>query len=120
MNNECNHGHPKKFCSLCSVEKIISSLSQDKDEELLKILNSYRNDLIYKEDRNKKFRNLNLFLGDIDLKLYVIKSLRSMADELEKKDRLYVMFAELPEREPPAKGSTMDYIEVMVSYLWGG
>lgn len=116
----CKHNYPEGLCTQCDIEKVSLTLSKDKDEELLKLLNAYKSIVICSEKRNKKFSHLRNFLGDDDLKLYVIKSLRSMADELEKKDMLDIVFAELPNREPPAKGCTMDYIEVMISYPWGG
>lgn len=116
----CKHNSPEGLCTQCNIEKVLLTLNKDKDEEILKLLNSYKNTVIFGEERNKKFNHLRNFLGDDDLKLYIIKSLRSMADELEKQGNLDIVFAELPKREPPAKGSTMDYIEVMISYPWGG
>lgn len=120
MNYECEHGHIRRYCSLCPVEKLISELDKEKDRDLFEILSDYRQILIGNQERVKRFRHLKRFLGNSDLKKYVISSLRSMADELENEPMLGIYFAELPKKEPPAKGNTMDYIEVSISYPWGG
>lgn len=90
------------------------------DKDLERILNYYKADMIRGKEKRITFDKLRSEAGDEVLRKRTIKSLREMADILEKGTNSWpgIYYCYLP-KEPILK-NMIDSIEVVVSYPWGG
>jgi hypothetical protein len=105
-----------------SKEKLDAKIewaNQIGDKELVDYLTYYKSNLIRLEEKDRKFRELRHLLGEDEIRKRAIKSLREMADVLEKSSGCWpgIYYADLPEN-PLLKKTFIDGIEVVISYPW--
>ncbi len=100
-------------------EKIAWAAEHDSDIEFY--LKCYKSGQLSGEDRNKKFRQLRLTIGDEELRKRTVASLREMADLLEENANGWpgIYYCSLPKSNSLMK-HTISSIEVIISYPWPG
>jgi len=91
------------------------------DKDLVNYLTFYKAGRLRHDERENKFRNLQKLLGDEEIRRRSIKSLREMADLLEKNSGSWpgIYYCDLPE-DPLLKKTFIDGLEVIISYPWPG
>jgi hypothetical protein len=120
MSSICTHGYAGTYCTHCQLMEKIKELKDSTDKDLIFFLNCYKIMLDKHEELRITWRKIAIEKGHEYVKQLAIKSLRDMADQLEKNAQLLISHVEFPHNDPPASKDIMDKITVEVSYPWGG
>jgi hypothetical protein len=113
----CEHKEYEHICTRCGLDKAIKNSKYPIDDGVLKYLKYYREHLERFAEKNEKSKDVTCLDWD-KARQIAIKSLRAMADKLEKTPGLGIFYIEMP-GDPPAE-DLMDSITVTVSYPWPG
>lgn len=91
------------------------------DKDLIHYLEVYKLYKIGAKEREDEYRQLRLNVGEEEIRKRAIKSLREMADTLEKSEGCWpgIYYAKLP-GDPLFDKTFIDGIEVIISYPWPG
>lgn len=91
------------------------------DKDLEDMLTFYQAERLHREERDRKFRQARIAMGDEEMRKRTIESLREVADLLEKSAGCWpgIYYCKLPE-DPLLKRTFIDGIEVIISYPWPG
>ena len=91
------------------------------DKDLGDLLSYYKAERLAREERNREFRTLEQTVGEKEMRSRCIKSLREMADTLERTTGCFpgIYYCKLLD-DPLLKKTFIDGIEVIISYPWPG
>jgi hypothetical protein len=115
---------PYKSIELVTDERIkarIDLANSQGDKELADLLTYYQAERLNREERQRKFQQLRATAGDEELRKRCVKSLREIADTLDKTESCWpgIYYCDLPD-DPLLKKTFIDGIEVIISYPWPG
>lgn len=113
-----------KYYDPYSTEKLDNAIARATelgDKDIIDYLTYYKAERLRYHDKDRKYRDLAHTLGDEEMRKRCIKSLREMADLLEKTTSCFpgIYYCDLPE-DPLLKKTFIDSIEVTISYPWPG
>ncbi len=117
-NRKPYESYTKKFEE--TLDKKIAWAQEIGDKELEDILTSHKAARISSHEREEKFRQLRIMLGDNVLRDKAVQALRDMANLLDRGSSSWpgIYWCSLPEKDFDKK--LMSSITVIVSYPWGG
>ncbi len=106
---------------LAALDARIAEADAAGDKRLAIWLSAFKSYSTGHKERESKFHKLRHQLGDEELRKRTIKALRDMAELLESTSGCWpgIFYADLPDIHD-LKSKTIDGLEVIVSYPWGG
>jgi hypothetical protein len=103
------------------LDSKIAWANQIGDKDLVDMLTYYKASLLSHKEKHSKFHQMRNDMGEDEMRKRCIKSLKDMANLLEKSTSCWpgIYYCNLPD-DPLLKETFIDGIEVVISYPWPG